>query len=331
MNYHGMMNFRGPDVPPDDFPNRVFDISTGVLTTRFAATFVVIAGISVVFLTTDDPRQGARLVRRGLVLLTVGYFLNEAWPGTILFYYGAYFVCAAVLYRLRSRHLALLAAVVTSVGVGVATWRRRRLLDGFSTAWMSPAEIHSLRDFFLRVAIGYTHPLCPWLAFFCIGMILGRNWSRLTGRPAPLALGALVAVIGSYVLATVMRSRRDDALVHVLTAMTPNSRGLLYVVSTAGLAILAVIALNRSAETFRDSRIVRPLQRTGQMTLSLYLLHVLYYYAVVEWFGWCTATGLPVALLLAASYWVLAVVAASWWHHRLGRGPAERIYRWLGG
>lgn len=331
MNYHGMMNYRGPDAPPDDLLNRIFDIRTGVLTTRFAATFVVIAGISVVFFTSSDRPHGARLVRRGLVLLAVGYFVNEAWPGTILFYYGAYFVCAAVLYRLRSRHLAVLAAVTTAVAVAVAAWRRQRALDGFSTAWMNPSEIDSLRDFVFRVAIGYTHPLCPWLAFFCIGMILGRNWSRLTSRPGPVALAALGAVITSYGLATAVRNRRDDALVHVLTAMDPNGRGLLYVVSTAGIAVSAVLVLNRLAETFRDSRMVRPLQRAGQMTLSLYLLHVLYYYVVVEWFGWFTATGLAAALLLAVSFWVPAIAVAAWWHHRLGRGPAERIYRWLGG
>ncbi|MFM7127568.1 MAG: DUF418 domain-containing protein [Actinomycetota bacterium] len=34
---------------------------------------------------------------------------------------------------------------------------------------------------------------------------------------------------------------------------------------------------------------------------------------------------------MAVGYWILAVAAAAWWHHRLGRGPAERIYRWLGG
>lgn len=331
MNYHGMMNFRGPDAPPDDLLNRIFDIRTGVLTTRFAATFVVVAGISVVFLTSSDRPHGARLVRRGLVLLAVGYFLNEAWPGTILFYYGAYFVCAAVLYRLRSRHLAALSAVATTVAVGVAAWRRQRELDGFSTAWMNPAEIDSLRDFLLRVAIGYTHPLCPWLAFFCIGMLLGRNWSRLTSRPVPLALASLGAVIASYGLATVVRNRRDGALAHVLTAMDPNSRGLLYVVSTAGIAILVVLVLNRLAETFGRSPLVRPLQRAGQMTLSLYLVHVLFYYVVVEWFGWFTSTGLGAALLLALGYWTLAIAAAAWWHHRLGRGPAERIYRWLGG
>ncbi|MFM7871304.1 MAG: DUF418 domain-containing protein, partial [Actinomycetota bacterium] len=89
--------------------------------------------------------------------------------------------------------------------------------------------------------------------------------------------------------------------------------------------------LNRLAETFRGSRMVRPLQRAGQMTLSLYLGHILFYYAVVEWFGWFTATGLGAALLVAVGYWILAVAAAAWWHHRLGRGPAERIYRWLGG
>lgn len=339
MNYHGMMNFRGPNPPPDHFIDRVFDISTGVLTTRFAATFVLVAGISVTFLTSSSGAQeaiggqGIRLLRRGLVLLAVGYFLNEAWPGTILFYYGAYFIAAALIHRLRTRSLVSISLAVIAAAVGIASWRRVRLEQGVSTAWLNPADIDSLRDFALRVFVGYTHPIFPWLAFFCLGMIIGRSWSRFTAAPRRIAGIALVTVVGAYVLATVARitGLRDHAVIHVLTSMQPNGRGLLYVVSTAGIAVLAVSILNDVAERFQSTRPMRHLQRAGQMTLSLYLLHVLYYYVVVDWTGLVTARGLGAALLVAASYWILAIALGSWWHHRLGRGPAERLYRWLGG
>lgn len=338
MNYHGMMNFRGPNPPPDHFIDRVFDISTGALTTRFAATFVLVAGISVTFLTSpagarSTGDQRVRLVRRGLVLLTVGYFLNEAWPGTILFYYGAYFVVAAFIHRLRTRSLVGLSLAVTAAAVSIASWRRARLEQGVSTAWLNPADIDSLRDFALRVFVGYTHPIFPWLAFFCLGMIIGRSWSRFTAAPWRIAGIALATVVGAYVLATLSRVTgwRDHAVIHVLASMQPNDRGLLYVVSTAGIAVLAVTILNDVAERFRSAPPVRHLQRAGQMTLSLYLLHVLFYYLVVEWTGLMTARGLGAALLVAVGYWILAIAFGSWWHHRLGRGPAERLYRWMGG
>jgi uncharacterized membrane protein YeiB len=71
------------------------------------------------------------------------------------------------------------------------------------------------------------------------------------------------------------------------------------------------------------------LQRAGQLSLTLYLGHVLFFYIVYDWLGW--NSGLGWALLLATLYWVLAIVVGSWWHHRIGAGPAERLYRLLGG
>jgi len=342
MNYHGIMNYPVEGIKSSALIDRVFDISTGVLTTRFAATFVVIAGISVAFLTRHSRNSRPdiapgddhiRLVRRGLVLLAAGYFLNEAWPGTIIFFYGAYFICAAALIRLRLRSLALAMSIIISGGVGVAVWRRIRFQDGHSTNWMNPYELESVRDFLLRVFIGYTHPVLPWLAFFCLGMMIGRSWKAIVERPRRLVLSASLVVMLSYVVATTAENARwrDNAAVYALTSMQPNERGLLYVLSTAGIAVLAILGINQVANKYRQSQVVQYLQRAGQMTLTLYFMHVLFYYAVVKWSSLYTNTGLLAALLLAGLYWLLAITLSSWWHRRLGQGPAERIYRWLGG
>ena len=52
---------------------------------------------------------------------------------------------------------------------------------------------------------------------------------------------------------------------------------------------------------------------------------------VVDWLGWVRPTGLDTALVVAAAYWIVAIAAASWWHRRFGIGPAEWLYRRLGG
>lgn len=342
MNYHGMINFRGPAVRSDGLIERIFDISTGVLSTRFAATFVVVAGIAVTFLThhtkSDNPQfslnnDRTRLVRRGLILLATGYFLNEVWPGTIIFYYGAYFLCAAVFFRWRTSLLSATAALVAAGGVGIAIWRRLRFQNGDSTTWMNPSDLDSLGNFLLRVFIGYTHPILPWLAFFILGMIVGRWWNLIVARYRIVIAVSMLIVLASYLLATMARlfSWRDNAVVYAVTSLRPDERGLLYVSSTAGIAIIAILVINQVAETFRHVSVITHLQRAGQMTLTLYLMHVFYFYLVVDWSGLVTGTGLTTALLLSGSFWLGAISWASWWHHRLGQGPAERLYRWLGG
>ena len=95
--------------------------------------------------------------------------------------------------------------------------------------------------------------------------------------------------------------------------------------------MLAVIVVVSVAERFSSSMIVVPFQRAGQLTLSLYLLHVLVYYVFVEWTGWITLSSVTAALVFALAYWVVAIALGSWWHHRVGRGPAEVVYRAFGG
>ena len=95
MNYHGYLDARQA-AGDESFLGALFDPWHGPLATRFAATFVTVAGMGVVLLTrravdSADRRAIAearwRLVRRGVVLLAFGYVFEWVWPGTILFFY----------------------------------------------------------------------------------------------------------------------------------------------------------------------------------------------------------------------------------------------------
>ena len=109
MNYHGYLLLQQEGPRATDAINRFFDPWTGPLSTRFAATFVLVAGVGVTLLTRRSigdrdavRRRRLTLVRRGLVLYGGGLLLDEIWEGTILPYYGVLFVLAAVLFTLSS-------------------------------------------------------------------------------------------------------------------------------------------------------------------------------------------------------------------------------------
>jgi hypothetical protein len=116
MNYHGYLNGGGAAAGRDaSFAQALFDPWSGVLATRFAATFVLVAGVGVTLLTNRSRLGGDRaaisadrwrLVRRGVLLYGVGFLLNWIWSGTIIFFYGALFVVAAMIFTLRSRWIA---------------------------------------------------------------------------------------------------------------------------------------------------------------------------------------------------------------------------------
>jgi uncharacterized membrane protein YeiB len=339
------MNYVGAFVPRNadrSFWGRVFDPYTGVLATRFAATFVLVAGIGITLLTerarrSDDreeiSRARLRLARRGLLLYVVGYVLDFAWPGTILFYYGAYFLLATLLFRLATRWLIMIAIVAGLVATAVGTWSawmydRRELVT-----WLGFDRIDSIQDLAVRTFLDYTHPVFPWIAFLCAGMIIGRHLSTLSvwrWKVAAVAASTVVAIYAVVTLLDTMESL-DGAVVGNLLSMHTFDRGLLYLVSTLGIALIAFLAISFVVEKWPSASIVVHLQRAGQLSLSLYLLHVLAYSSAVNWFGWIGGESLSTALLFAGGFWIVAITIASWWHHRIGRGPAEVVYRTFGG
>lgn len=335
-----LMNYCGALLDPSGttWSKRLLNPYTGVLSTRFAATFVLVAGIGAALMTRRaddrDSRRDVtwRLLRRGLLLYAGGYALDWVWPGTILFYYGAYFVLAALLFRLATRWLVVVGVASAVAATSIRTWIEWRVENGPFPDWAYTRDVNGFRDLVVRTFIDYTHPVFPWLAFFVAGMIIGRHLEVVRRRAGRLTFSALTMLIATYVVATIIdrSSLRDDVVVWNLTSMQPFQQSLFYVVSTLAIALAAFATVSRISERFENHPAVVALRRAGQSTLSLYLLHVLAYYAVVHWFG-IGIDGVGSVVAFAVSFWVLAIVIGSWWHHRVGEGPAERVYRAFGG
>lgn len=335
-----LMNYCGALLDPsgDSWSDRLLNPYTGVLSTRFAATFVLVAGIGVTLMTRRADHRDARrdvtwrLARRGLLLYAGGYALNWVWPGTILFYYGAYFVLAALLFRLATRWLVVVGVASAVVATTVRTWIEWRVENGPFPEWAYTSDVNGFRDLAVRTFIDYTHPVFPWLTFLVAGMIVGRHLDTVRRRANRVIVSALAVLTTTYAAATMIdrSSLRDDIVGWNLTSMQPFQQSLFYVVSTLAIALVAFVSVSWVSERFENRPPVVALRRAGQSTLSLYLLHVLAYYAVVDWSG-VGVDGAGSVIAFAASFWALAIVVGSWWHHRVGEGPAERVYRAIGG
>lgn len=331
MNFHGYLLLRR-DTRGGSTIEDFFDPWRGPLATRFAATFVLVAGVGVTLLTRraiGDRRAVAAkrwtLVRRGLVLYAGGLLLDEIWPGTILPFYGAMFVIAAALFTLRGRWVIAIGAAAAIAGAALAWWRVERRLDGHDTSWLFAPD-RSPRGLLFDVAVNGTHPLLPWLSFLCVGIVLGRVMATAWWRPAAIAGGLTLFGIAALLGTADVSGERAE-----LVSTHPYSRGLLYTASALGTALAALGAITWLAQRFAGTRVVTWLAAAGTMTLTIYVTHALAFNLLVDWLGWVRPTGLDTALLLSAAFWVIAVAIAVWWARRHGRGPVERLYRALGG
>lgn len=344
MNYHAYLNKEQAFYPQDpSFAERVFNPLSGILTTRFAATFVLVAGIGIALLMnaalqSKDPQlihqARMKLARRGLFLFAIGAAIQWIWPGTILFYYGAYFLIAAVICTWKSRDLVLFSLGSIAISTSVSAWRASEFFDGNFTQWLSPSP-NSPRNLLIRTFLDYTHPVFPWITFICAGIVLGRNLeilSRLRSRivlVSGLSL-AVVIVIRTFFAPESIATKANYVLQRVISTNNID-HSVLHVISTLAVALIAFCVISWIVDSRQSHTVVQFFARSGQMTLSLYLAHVLVFNFAVNWMHWVTPTGLDTALLLSAIFYVIAVPIASWWNKVNGAGPIERLYRAFGG
>ena len=329
LNYHGYLNrSRAIGANEPNFFVRIMDAWNGVLAPS-PVIFVVVSGIGCALLSSANFDRVV-LVRRGLFLFTIGSMFEWVWNGTILPYFGVYFLLAAIIGSWSRRNIALVAVFCTLSAAVLSHWVFVRNRAGHSTAWLSPALPDSPRNVVFRYFIDYTHPVLPWFTFFCLGLIIGRSLPWFMANRLRL-LGALVpGVAAVYTLSTVVRRTTDGAWQHV-TSTDPFERGVLATVGVAMSAVIVIIVVSRLAEVFASSSIVDVLVRAGRTTLTLYVMHGLTYNLVVNRLHWVKPAGLDVAVGLAALVWIFLLAFGAWWNRFIGTGPIERAMRRFAG
>jgi uncharacterized membrane protein YeiB len=344
MNFHAYLN--GAESMYSTQPSvweRMFNPLTGPLTTRFAATFVLIAGIGVSLFTqraraskshADIQRARIILLRRGALLYILGYFVQWIWPGTILFYYGAYFIIAAFVFAWSSRHLIYLCVASIVAAACLSWWRASQLLDGNNTRWLSPSP-DTPRNLLIRTFVDYTHPVFPWIAFFIAGIVLGRYIHQLKELRLRLMFAAILLTVATHAANFMFAPRYPgsdrDFLLAKLLSTQPLDRGMLFSLGTLATAVVALCFVSLVVERAPHLALAQLFARVGRMTLSVYLLHVIFFNLLVHQLHWVGATGLDTALVLSLSFYVIALLLSNEWNKRFGLGPAERAYRIFGG
>ncbi len=132
-----------------------------------------------------------------------------------------------------------------------------------------------------------------------------------------------------YAVANLVNSAADSDRLLVLLSDDPFERGIVYVMSALGTALLAFVTISWIADRFRETFVVDSLRRAGQMSLTIYLAHALAFNLLVDTLDVIQPDGIRTAMTFTIVFWLSATSAAVWYQKRHGRGPAEQLYRRL--
>lgn len=330
VNFKFVMGLEGTE----DGPLAAF---AGTFDGRAAATFVILAGIGVSLLSAKARREGdpkalwecrKTLLKRAAFLGVLGVLDNVLWVGDILHFYAVYLAVAACLLDASDR--ALLGTALGSAAAFAALFVVLDYEKGWDWEAMAylgqwaPAGL--LRHLFFN---GF-HPVFPWIAFFLVGLVLGRRaWDeRFALR---LTAGGLAATLAAEALSAALAGWAADgtpdgdwcALLFGTQSMPPTP---LYLVSGGGSA-LALIGACIALRGRRPGAWAAPVENAGRLALSLYILHVVAGMGLLAALDLFEGAGLPLVVASAAVFYAAAVAAAWAWTRRFEHGPLEGLMR----
>jgi len=311
---------------------------------KAAATFVVLAGVGIAFMTNvsirDNDEKRLResqivVLKRALFLFVVGLSYNFIWPADILHFYGIYML--AVLLFVKSKpHTILIAALVLVLFYPVLM-----LLIDYEAGWdfntLQYDGFWSVDGFFRNLFYNGFHPVIPWAAFMLIGLWFGRqnlNDDQFVKKTLWISLSMFLVInlVSKLLIHSLSGSSEQVAgeLAQVL-GTSPMPPLPIYMLSGSSIAIFIVSGCILIARRFENNVIISALNKTGQLTLTFYVAHVIIGMGVVEEVS-STKLGmhsLEFSVIYALVFSLLCIVFALVWTKYCNVGPLEWIMRKL--
>ncbi len=304
-----------------------------------SSIFVMLAGMGV-SLMTNRPEYSAEMkkklrtivIRRSWFLFVVGMVLYTWWPADILHFYGGYLHIAALLLFVPKKYLLWCACGA------IAIFHALLYIIPFETGWdfdtLRYIDFWTLEGFLRNTFYNGWNPIFPWLAYFLLGMFLGRqDWQQaeVLRKTVVVALVVWVASEGVQLAGTWVSS--SEIRFYLTADYLPPFLPIM--LSTGSFGVLIISASIYIGSKAGSSSALQALVATGQMTLTHYLLHLLPGMILL---GWITNTPLEsefkhrpidpiVILLFAIFFFVLSVVFSVFWSKRFRNGPMETVMR----
>lgn len=310
---------------------------------RAAALFVILAGAGLALLSARVREPGAPpadvrrlrrgLLRRSLFLLAAGFGLSLIWQLDILHFYGLFFAGGMIFYRWPNRGLwsliGLNAGVSVAILLGLPNDQSPALFHQVFPVWGATADLLD------RLFFSGAFPLFPWIGFFLFGVWLGRldlRQPRLRRRLIAAGLGimGLTAVYAKSmdVFLAPWVENLPESLQFVLLANEAFPLSPLFMLQATALSVVIIAACVALGLHPRWGRWCSPVAAAGQLSLTIYVAHVLAGLALARHFNRLgTALTSPSAILTAVAAFLAFTLISMVWRRRLPHGPLEYALR----
>lgn len=314
----------------------------GLFEGRASALFVILAGVGVTFL-TNEARESSNsslvfnnrlsLIKRGLLLIAIGLVYTPIWEADILHFYGFYFLIAAVIFTVNNKVLISISAIIMLIFPVLMLFLNYE--QNWNWATLTYENFWSFDGMIRHVVFNGFHPVFPWAAFLIFGMWLGRQdlsqslmrkrllaWSLITLLVTECSFYLIRVTIGD---GSALEMTSEEVTFLFSTSVIPPLPQ--YIISAGSSAVVVLIACLYFSDRFPKSNINKWLYKTGQLSLTLYVAHVIVGMGILESIGRLENQTINFSLLSALIFCVCGIVFSVVWLKFFKTGPLEWIFR----
>jgi uncharacterized protein len=180
----------------------------------------------------------------------------------------------------------------------------------------------------------------PWVAYFLLGMYLGKlNWQDKTLLKKVFLIGLCTFVLFEGIRFYAVKVQFSPPIMqYIMSEYFPPF--LPFMVLTASFAFMMIAICMFIGNTFSNNAIINSFVKTGQMTLSHYVIHLTLGMIILEKLTHKNYTGFaqnelptpPIYILLYAFLWfILSVLFSVLWCKYVKNGPLEWLMRKISG
>jgi len=331
----------GSVMSPNDPIGHFLNIFTGNST----AIFIICAGMGLSLMCNKDDLAleekaalKSKVLKRSWFLFALGLLLFNWWSGDILHFYGGYMHIAALLLFVPKRLYIWMALSA------ICIFHLLMLFIPVDTGWdfttFRYTDFWTPVGFLRNTLYNGWNSIFPWFSYFLLGMWLGRlNWQdKIVKRRiffSGLSMFLLIQILRLLVKEQYFDQYWSDYIMaEYFPAFLP------FIMVTMGFALMVIPFLMYIGERFSTNNIVLALQKTGQMTLSHYVIHLILGMIILARLTGKQYTGLledeiptSAAYILAYSilFFLFSVFFSILWRKKFKNGPIELLMRKISG
>lgn len=314
----------------------------GIFDGKASATFVVLAGMGLAFSTRkalENKHSQAlqatkvKIFKRALFLFVVGCSYIPIWPADILHFYGIYMLITLLFIGANNR--TVLVAAVACIFIYPALMLFWNYEAGWNFETLHYHGFWTPNGFARNLFFNGFHPVIPWTAFMLFGYWLGRQNLHNTNyvkRTFFISSGLFLAIqLLSFVLIGLLAGGDTKAAeeLQLILGTGPMPPLPLYMLNGIAIATATIAACLLIASRFEHATITQAFNKTGQLSLSFYVAHVIIGMGLMELIDAAGMGNYPLefSVLYALAFSVACVVFAWFWTQRFKQGPLEYVMR----